>query len=57
MEREGLICASCGKHFHADDFFEELGELVACPFCGSFEMEIEPLVEEPDAGGAKADAA
>ena len=57
MQREGLVCAACGRRFRADDFFEEIGELVACPYCGSFEVEIEPLAEEPEASDKQADAA
>lgn len=40
MGHERLVCTACGTRFAADDFFEELGELVACPSCGSFEIEI-----------------
>ena len=47
MRREQPVCAACGARFQLDDFTEELGELVACPYCGSFEIEIEPLAEEP----------
>jgi len=57
MEREGLVCTACGRHFQADDYFEELGELVACPFCGSFEMDIEPLPQDPGTNEATAAAA
>lgn len=41
MEREQLVCATCGVRFQLDDFTEDLGELVACPSCGSLEIEVE----------------
>jgi rRNA maturation endonuclease Nob1 len=51
MQHERLVCTACGTRFVADDFFEELGELVACPSCGGFEIEIELSEDEakPDA--------
>lgn len=55
IQREGLVCAACGRRFHADDFFEEIGESLACPYRASFE--IEPLTEEPAGNERQADAA
>ncbi len=51
MEHEDLVCTDCGLHFRFDDFVDEVGELVACPSCGSFEIEIDVLDEkaQPDA--------
>jgi uncharacterized protein YbaR (Trm112 family) len=46
MQREELVCTACGLRFRLDDFVEELGELVACPNCGSLEIEIDVLHEE-----------
>ncbi len=48
MQREELVCAACGLRFHLDDFVEELGELVACPACGSLEIEIDVLREDTE---------
>jgi uncharacterized protein YbaR (Trm112 family) len=46
MQREELVCTACGLRFRFDDFVEELGELVACPDCGSFEIEIDVLAQD-----------
>jgi DNA-directed RNA polymerase subunit RPC12/RpoP len=52
MQREELVCTACGTRFQVNDFFEELGELVACPSCGSFEIEIELRSDEAQADAA-----
>ena len=57
MQREQPVCASCGARFQFDDFTEELGELTACPYCGSFEIEIELLTDEQQGDERQADAA
>jgi len=57
MQGERPVCVSCGAHFQFDDFTEELGELTTCPYCGSLEIEIESLMEEPQASDERADAA
>jgi len=41
MRRDQPVCVACGRRFQLDDFVEELGELVACPYCGSYEIEVE----------------
>lgn len=48
MQGEELVCTACGLRFHFDDFVDEVGELVACPSCGSFEIEIDVLGEEAE---------
>jgi len=42
MQRERPVCAACGARFELDDFTEDLGELVACPYCGSVDIELAP---------------
>lgn len=51
MQREQPVCASCGARFQFDDFVEELGELVACPYCGGLDIEIDLLAEETPRAG------
>ena len=46
MQREDLVCTACGLRFHVDDFVEEIGELFACPNCGSLEIETDVLQED-----------
>jgi len=46
MRREELVCTACGLRFRFDDFVEELGEMVACPNCGSFEIDIDVIDED-----------
>lgn len=53
MRREELVCTACGLRFCLDDFVEEVGELLACPSCGSLEIEVDVLPE----GEARQDAA
>ncbi len=50
MRRDQPVCAACGRRFQLDDFVQELGELIACPYCGSYEVETEMLVADQSAG-------
>ena len=54
MQCTGPVCASCGARFAIDDFTEDLGELVTCPYCGGVEIELEPPVEQPANGEGEA---
>ena len=58
MQRERPVCAACGAHFQLDDFTEDLGELAACPYCGSLEIElVDEGPREEQAKKPRADAA
>lgn len=55
MQRERPVCAACGARFERDDFTEDLGELITCPYCGSVDIELAP--DEAAAQDEQAEAA